>query len=238
MILKRRAAVVCGISIILLAISHEATAGPRGKAVEQVSYKGKIVDEAGRPVSGIFPMTFKLYKGVKTRRALWSEAIWVAVDRGVYTVRLGEQRKLPDRNDMSKLVLGVEIGGLGEVAREPFIADRPPAVSITPPTQEHAGSDNDVKYADTAGYAVEAEHAKNSDRLQNLTIDDITRKMAEEGGSKTVIGKSRRYGERVGGPGGTMEYNEACPRGYVMTGIRGGAGIYLDSIQIVCSPLE
>lgn len=225
----------------ILAFSAVALAGPRGKPPATVAYKGKMVDEAGKPVSGIFPMTFKLFKGVKSRKALWTESLWVAVDRGVYTVQLGEKKKLPVRNDLPKLVLGVEIKGVGEVAREPFMAQAgaPPQPRVlVPHTPKTKGGG--VKYADTAGYAVEADHAKNADRIQNLSVDDITRRVLEEGGGggKARVGKTRRYGDRVGGPGGTSEYNSTCPRGYVMTGIRGGAGIYLDSIQIVCSPIE
>jgi hypothetical protein len=136
---------------------------------------------------------------------------------------------------------------VGEVVREPFQGQAAKAVAkvetpvVTTGSSSHPGS---VKYADTAGFAVEADHAKNADRIANLTVEDLIRKVVEEGGGggggndKVKIGSGKRYGNRVGGPGGTAEYNEACPKGYVMTGVKGGAGIYLDSIQIVCSPIE
>jgi hypothetical protein len=105
-----------------------------------------------------------------------------------------------------------------------------------------------AKYADTAGYAVEADHAKNSDRLSNLTLDEVVKRAADEAGGgsggggaaggKLRIGASKRYGGRIGGSGGTAEYNESCPKGFVMTGIRGGFGNMIDSVQIICSPLE
>ncbi|NOZ00403.1 MAG: hypothetical protein GXP54_00750 [Deltaproteobacteria bacterium] len=236
----RRAMVLYLVCAMFIASPASAIGGPGGRVTEVVPYKGRMVDEAGKPVSGIFPITFKLYRGVKAHKAMWSESLWVAVDRGVYTVQLGEKKKLPAGKDLSKYVLGVEIKGLGEVAREPFMVKGQPTPAPRLARPPAASSGGGTKYADTAGYAVEADHAKNADRIQNLTIDDITRKVIEEsvGASRTRIGKARRYGERVGGPGGTSEYNENCPRGYVMTGIRGGAGIYLDSIQIVCSPIE
>jgi hypothetical protein len=228
------------------------------------AYKGKLVDESGKPISGIFPVTFKLYAGLKAKKPVWSEMMWVAVDRGVYTVHLGVAKPLPARSDLDKMVLGVDVKGVGELVREPFIpADvRPPV--LTAGAQRGAGANQGgataggqtagrsgaiggAKYADTAGYAVEADHAKNSDRLMNLTVDDIVRRAAEEGGgggaaaaqagTKVRIGSSKRYGTQVGGTGGA-EYNEVCPKGYVMVGMRGAAANLVDSFQIICAPLE
>jgi hypothetical protein len=204
--------------------------------VATVEYQGKVVDEDSRPVSGIFPMTFKVYEGLKSKKAIWSETFWVAVDRGLYKVTLGKRKPLPKRDDLERLVLGVEIKGVGEVVREPF-----PATGFqVRPLEQTSHKQGGVKYAESAGYAVEAEHAKNADRLQNLTLEDLIRKLVEEGigGAKVQVGKTKKLGNRVGGPGGTAEYNENCPKGYVMTGIKGGAGAYVDSIQIICSPIE
>lgn len=236
----RQTTILCLVFAASVVLSTAALGGPKGPMLKMVTYKGRMVDEAGKPVSGIFPLTFKLFKGVKSKKAIWTESMWVAVDRGIYTVQLGEEKNLPDREDLTKLVLGVEIKGIGEVTREPFLSQGPIGPVSRPAPADSPKSGGSAKFADTAGYAVEAEHAKNADRIQNLSIDDITRKVIEEGGGggKVRIGKTRRYGARVGGSGGTSEYNETCPRGYVMTGIRGGAGIYLDSIQIVCSPIE
>lgn len=215
-----------------------------GPEAQVVNYKGKLVDEAGKAISGIFPMTFKLVAGLKSKKAVWSESMWVAVDRGIYRVRLGESKRLPSQ-DLSRHLLAVEVRGLGEISREPFGEDSNKVFSPAPQgaagqtvSPRHQGS---VKFADSAGFAVESDHAKNADRIQNLTVEDLTRKVLEEGGGgggKAKIGATKRFGNRVGGSGGTSEYNEVCPKGYVMTGIKGGAGIYLDSIQIICSPIE
>lgn len=224
------------------------------------AYKGKLVDESGKPISGIFPMTFKMYAGLKAKKPVWTETMWVAVDRGVYNVHLGAAKPLPPLGDLDKMVLGVDVKGVGELVREPFAAAelRPPVLSAgapraalpgAGPTPGRAGAAGSAKYADTAGYAVEADHAKNTDRLMNLTLDEVVRRAAEEAGGggaggaaaaggKVRLGTGKRYGNRVGGPGGTGEYNESCPKGYVMTGIRGGSGNFVDSIQIICSPIE
>ena len=72
-----------GVAAALL-LAAPASAQPAASQKGQVAaYKGKMVDEAGKPVSGIFPMTFRLYPGLKARKASWSETAWVAVDRGV-----------------------------------------------------------------------------------------------------------------------------------------------------------
>jgi hypothetical protein len=232
-------------------------ADAKAAAATVVAYKGKVVDESNKPVSGIFPMTFKLYAGLSAKRPIWEEILWVAVDRGIYNVRLGERKPLPAREDFAKLVIGVEIRGLGEVVREPFVAAKAaptPAGAAAPTPAVPAGPGKaqgpqaaGAKYADSAAYAVESDHAKNADRLQNLSLEDLIRKLGEEisarggaggGGGKATVGAARRLGARIGGTGGTSEYNEACPKGYVMVGVKGGAGLYLDSIQIVCAPIE
>lgn len=214
---------------------------PKGTEIPVTSvYVGRVVDEAGKPVGGIYPMVFKLYPSVKSRAPIWSEPWWVAVDNGKYRVQLGAKKPLPTRADITNMILSVEITGVGEIVREPF-RGKPTGGSEGPAASAQSRAKGGVKYADTAGYAVEAEHAKNSDRLQNLTLEEVTRKILEDvGGAKggVRIGKARRLGNRVGGPGGSAEYNEICPPGTVMVGIRGGAGIYIDSIQIVCAPLE
>jgi hypothetical protein len=234
------------LAIVAGPVAAAGKADAPGPDAQVVNYKGKLVDEAGKAISGIFPMTFKLVAGLKSNKAVWSESMWVAVDRGIYRVRLGESKRLPTNQDLSKHLLAVEVRGLGEISREPFGEDSNKVFSPAP--QGAAGpaasprQQGGVKFADSAGFAVEADHAKNADRLQNLTVEDLTRKILEEGGGggggKAKIGATKRFGNRVGGPGGTSEYNEVCPKGYVMTGVKGGAGIYLDSIQIICSPLE
>lgn len=215
----------------LLEAKQGVPAPIQGAQSKAYIYKGKIVDEQGRPVSGIFPMTFKIYPGLKAKKPLWSEFSWVAVDGGVYEVELGRKRPLPEREDMDKLVFVVEIRGVGEVVREPFMAQ--PA-----PERHQSHTKGGVQYADSAGYAVEAEHAKNADRLQNLTLEEVLQKVGEVAGRGLKVGKARKYGNRIGGPGGSSEYNEICPPGTIMVGIKGAAGIYIDSIQIVCAPLE
>lgn len=240
---------VGGLGLLLMLGASVATAAPEtdegGAAGSRVvAYKGKMVDESGKPVSGIFPMTFNLYAGLRSKKPVWSESLWVAVDRGIYVLNLGEDKPLPAKLDPTKLVIGVNVRGVGEVAREPFVA----AVSATPvrgapAPASSSGAKGSVRYADTAGYAVEADHAKSADRLGNLTYEDMQRRLVEDlgaavSGSRTKVGVAKRVGRSVGGPGGTNAFEDSCPKGFVMTGIRGMHGNVIDSVQIICSPIE
>lgn len=229
---------------LLLFVAVSAYAGKRS-----LYYRGTMVGEDGKAVSGIFPMTFSLYKTKKSKRAIWSEPLWVAVDEGGYIVKLGEHNRLPSGR-VDKFFIGIKVRGMGEVLREAF---HPTVVSQTPdsgiklPQVPSAGvktvkSGGTVSYADTAGFATEAGHAKSADTIGGLTLDEIMQKLGsaqQAGGQGNVrIGTARKYGSRVGGNGGTTEYNEQCPDGYVMIGLRGAYGLYLDSTQIVCAPIQ
>lgn len=226
--------------VVLVTALAQAQSSPPAlpsKAPLTVVYKGKMVDENGRPVSGIFPLQFKLFKGPRSRKSIWSESWWVAVDSGSYQIRLGTRKPLPRDLDLSKLVIGIYLKGEGELLREPFSGQGIPATSRVKGPAPYKAPQGEAKYAETAGYAVEAEHAKNADRLQGLTVEDLASKLQEAGiGQKVGIGRTRRYGTHIGGPGG-LGYEDTCPRGYVMVGIRGGAGKFVDSIEIVCAPL-
>lgn len=242
---------ICTASVGWAKPSAPKVPGNQTNTVTVIPYEGSLVDEAGKPISGIYPMEFKLYKGTESKKAIWSDFMWVSVEGGVYVVRIGANKKLPANFEPLKLVLGVDIRGVGEIYRAPLAGPQGegssgPAIRVVKANAAPGGTHvGEAKYADSAGFAVEAEHAKNSDRIQNLTVEDIVRKISEEGGvgggggdSKAKVGRARRYGNRVGGPGGVSEFNEMCPKGYVMTGLRGAAGNFIDAVQIVCSPLE
>lgn len=215
-------------------------------------YKGKIVDQDKKPLSGIFNLQFTLLPDGKSNKRLWTERHFVAVEKGVYFVELGAKKKFPAGVDLSSTFISISLVNGGEILREPFVYSEvqalPKEVEVqktdtkkSHPDQKEHTSEKFVPFAETAKYAVEAEYAKNAERLSNLTLAQIEEKLISEGrvgGAKVKIGGAKKYTNRVGGTGGTVEYLELCPKGYVVTGIRGGAGIYVDSIQLICSPLE
>jgi len=55
--------------------------------------------------------------------------------------------------------------------------------------------------------------------------------------SKIKISRNRINLTMAGGVGGN-KFEQICPPGTIAVGIRGGAGIYIDNLQVVCAPLE
>jgi len=225
--------VICMVCVLvpMLAWAEEA----KVPAPRIVAHSGRMVDEAEKPMGGIFPMAFKLHPDGKSRKVIWSETHWVAVDLGTYTVRLGGKKVLPVQDVLDKAWLSVEVRGVGNVSREPW-ATQPAEPNAKADTATKSPGKADAKFAETSGYATEANHAKNADKLQDMTVADIIRKTGQET-TGVKVGTVKRPGTKVGGPGG-RPFEETCPKGYVMTGIKGATATYLDSIQIICSPLE
>ena len=129
--------------------------------------------------------------------------------------------------------------GVGEILRTKLIesaaiqvVQQPAPTTSIPPQKSAKSSSSDI--AERAMHAFEADHATNADKVGNLTVSDL-KKMFTPGKIKT--GNRSKETEPAGGPGGKL-YELECPRGYVVTGIRGGEGKYLDSISLICSPLE
>ncbi len=218
-----------------------ATPAPARADSPVVVYEGKLQDGKRKPVSGVYPLSFSFHKGPKGGKSLWSESHFVAIDNGVYVVELGAKRSLPPALDVERLFLGVSITGGDEIIREkidPTSVRRDERQKAKAAAQgaDDAANKKVVDYAETAGLAFEAEHAKVADKIGSLAEKDLLEKL-KNAGSGVKIGSSKRYTSSAGGDGG-VAYELKCPKGYVVTGVRGGSGIYLDSIQLICSPLE
>ncbi len=236
-----RRVVMLLVGLLLLVPGFEAAAAPRPGLV----HVGRIQDEQGQPVSGIFPMTFSLYASRTARRAVWSERLFVAVQDGGYRVDLGQQKAVPAKAIAKGLLLGVAVGRGPEFAREPLTErNEPQGVAAAVPTGRApaapaaagagAGAPSG-EFAREAATAYEAERARNADRLENLTLAQIVEKLG--GGHKVRIGSEMKTMGPVGGKGGTP-FEQGCPKGMVAVGIRGGSGRYIDSIELICSPIE
>lgn len=229
--------------MLALVLALTAVAAPEPADASALIYEGKLQDGRRKPVGGVFPLSFSLHKRDKGGRALWSETHFVAVDSGRYVVELGSKRPLPPGLALEKMYLGVALTGGDEILREKVDpkavrkdAAAGAAAQARPTPAGAAAGKKVVDYAETAGLAFEAEHAKVADRIGGLTVEDLEEKL-EKSGSKARVGGSKRYTSSAGGEGG-VAYEVNCPKGYVVTGVRGGSGIYLDSIQLICSPLE
>jgi hypothetical protein len=239
------------LAVTTLATAPAALAAPPEDA--PLVYGGRLVDESGRPVTGIFPLTFSIYPRAGVQRASWTDSNFVAVDNGVYAVELGKNKPLPKRLDLDKAEIGITVTGRkGDIVREPLRKAAAPAdgpvVDVKPVGDPSTGvrpsAANQQTYADVAGYAYEAERARVADRVGSMTEADLkalaknnAKEAAPAGGAKARVGSTKQFTESAGGPEG-RPYSITCPPGYVVVGIRGGAGALVDSISLVCSPLE
>ena len=211
-------------------------------------YEGKIEDGKRKAVSGVFPLSFSLHRSTRGGKSVWTESHFVAVDDGTYVVELGSRRPISDKLKLEKLFLAVSLTGGAEIVREkvqprsvrresdkaqPATAQAPTAGPVKVRQQ---GNKTVVDYAESAGLAFEAEHAKVADRVGRMTESELLEKI-RSGGGKTKIGASKRYTSSTGGEAG-ISYELKCPKGHVVTGMRGGSGIYIDRVQLICSPLE
>jgi hypothetical protein len=208
-------------------------------------YEGKIEDSNRKAVSGVFPLSFSLHRSTRGGKSVWTESHFVAVDDGKYVVQLGSRRRIPEKLNVEKLFLAVSLTGGAEIVREKMqpqsrreVAQGDPgaAESVAPARPRPQGSKTVVDYAESAGLAFEAEHAKVADRVGRMTESELLEKI-RSGGGKAKIGASKRYTSSAGGEGG-ITYELKCPKGHVVTGMRGGSGIYIDRVQLICSPLE
>ena len=224
------------LALVWLLPAGDGLAGP-GKTVV---YEGKLQDANRKPIGGIFPLSFALHRNAKKGRSLWKEEHFVAIDEGRYEVQLGSKTPIPSGLDVSKLYLSVSVSGGNEIVRERLATGGSARNEKPNEAAGKRGRTGDAKgiveYAETAGLAYEAEHAKVADRVGDwgqAELEDHLKNIS----SKVRISSSKRYTGSAGGEGG-VTYELKCPKGHVVTGVRGGSGIYLDSIQLICSPLE
>lgn len=223
-----------------------------------VRYSGRLADAQGRPIAGIYPLTFNLYKGEKGGKAAWSETHYVAVDDGAYAVELGDQKPLPKSVKVDEAWVGVALSGGREIVRErlvgggagPASAAAPAAASpaVAPPSPTPAAppttvvgappTKSDQSYVERAGYAYESEHAKSAASLGGVSAAELKALVrAQANPSKAKVGSGQRLSDKVGGQGGEP-YSQQCPPGYVVTGLQGTYESYVNSITLICSPLE
>ncbi len=211
-----------------------------------VPFTGEFVDAESRPVSGVFDVTLRLVDDA-SGRPVWSEERWVSAVDGAYRVMLGEMNAIPAELAGRTMTLSVEVAGAGEVSRAP-ITVRP--VEPTPSRAEVLAG-LEITWADLAERAVLAHDARTADDCSTLEgrslaqIDRYDELLAEIVRVREQVAQARgtRLGnqsvtlERIGGAGGSP-FARTCPPGHVVVGIRGAAGALIDSLELVCAPLQ
>ena len=228
-------------------------AAPAPAVAKAVTYRGQLMGADGQPYFGMVRLTFALHREARGGKPLWSETRFLFVDEGSFLVTLGSQNAIPDELPLDGAFVALSVPKGPEFFREALkhlqvvttseftamkestevpvtVVDATPRTSPAPSAA--AGSSS---YAEKAGLAYEAEHARNSDKLENMSLKEIERALRER--TKPKLGDGEAYADHVGGYGGTP-FATSCPKGHVVTGVRGGAGKFVDGFQLVCSPLE
>lgn len=215
-------------------------AGKKTKKERVVYYTGSLQNEGGSGVGGIYPLEFSLHKTLRSTKPAWSETHWVAIDNGAYSVELGRKSKISKKINLDQAFIAVAIPGAGEILREKLAlgAESPEATADAPdappkPQQAPPVPQGEVSYAEKAGFAYEAELATNANRLEGRTFDDLKKEFEK----KVKVGRKTSLSEAAGGKGG-YEFEINCPKGFVVTGMSGASGLYIDSVQLICSPIE
>lgn len=212
-------------------------------------FVGELLDAANKPISGVFRFTFELHSSARSSTPLWSETTFVAVEIGSYTIDLGAQTPLPQNLLGNKAFLAVKIEGFNEILRQevtltPYQA---PAPRVHPAVAELTFA----ALADRALLADRARHAEDADRIGGKTLAEIDRypelhrlfvelrqqvNVIRTTGGTRVANRTTAT-ERVGGNAG-VEYRVMCPEGQVVVGISGRADQGVDSLGLICAPLE
>jgi hypothetical protein len=223
------------VSLLLLPPTLALAAPQAGKRT-LLEFESRLADDEGKPVSGIFSMQFELRRP-QAKAAFWKEKHWVAIDNGRYQLQLGRDARLPAAFDPKTAVITVSVAGVGRILEEPLAGA---GAGLSQIDESAAGSNKRiVRYAEKAGFAYESERASTAERVgpYDATRLQETFTRLEQRKVKVKISRNRVNLSSVGGAGGTP-FEMVCPPGTVMVGIRGGAGIYIDNLQVVCAPLE
>lgn len=240
---------VCVVGLVAFMVPPLDGYSRTNKKQQTIPYSGQMVGAQGESVSGVFHLKFAFHRNDTSTRAVWKETHEVAVIEGRYILDLGERNPIPKSFKLEQLYISVSLVSGPEIMREalaPHLA-RPVEPQAAPPTNSPSSESpasagkkptGVVGYADKAGFAIEAEHALTSDKLEGKTLEEITDGILKTSKRRKVrIGAGRKFGGHIGGHGGGA-YEELCPRGYVVVGARGSSGMYIDGLQFICAPLE
>jgi hypothetical protein len=137
--------VVCGLLISATGFAGEVSIQEGRVIPKLLNYQGYITDTLGIPINDSLDMTFKIFDAVSSGNELWSESqVDVSVERGVFSVILGESTAIQDSVFSSFASTWLELTFEGPQ-------------TLTPRTRITA-----VGYAYTSTYSDTSEYARNS----------------------------------------------------------------------------
>jgi hypothetical protein len=180
--------------LVLAVLTTTRDARTAGEEPIQIEYEGRLQDEAGKPIAGIFPLEFRLYRTEDSQAPIWRESHWVSVLKGRYELVLGRDRRI--RTQLVKpgdqVFLGVNLQDGGELTREALTIPEDDAKPVAPaqdtpelvaqaPGQDSKpgapGKDGKYKiessFAEVADFARRAENAENAQKLGGKTLAEL-----------------------------------------------------------------
>lgn len=226
-----------------------AEAAPYQPAVQNnlyQRYRGELLDDASRPISGVFTMTFSFWEH-PSGPPVWRETRSVAVMDGVYDVKLGSVTPIP-------FALQNRSGELHVTLDEDELTTHAFRISLTRPELDPELPKVPVpvfiaEMAERAMYAGHVDEADDCVRLGGRRLDEIDkfdellaevakmRAQLDSASGKPKVGNKQVGLPRVGGPTGNR-YAISCPPGSVVTGAEIKGGDLIDSITPTCTPIE
>ncbi len=198
-------------------------------APKTLVYTGSLTDEEGGPVGGIYWFRFSLHRSRSEKKMLWSEEMYVAIDRGTYQVELGKERPIPQALELTGLFLSVHIDGV-EVHRQQ-VEDSMVSGGGGSTAEAAAGTGDGCE---DCRKAVVAERAEDCERVGGMSAKQLVAQVAKK---QIQVGSSAHFTSSVGAGEGTP-FRLNCPPGFVVTGVKGKAEDTISNLQLVCSPLE
>jgi hypothetical protein len=121
-----------------------------------ISFQGRLTDAGGNALNGNYGMDFTLYDSAGS--SVWNEIQMVAVDDGIYNVKLGAVTPLnAGLFSTDELYLGIIIDGEIMSPRQRITSV---AFAMRADDAEHATSATNANYADSAGTATSATNAE------------------------------------------------------------------------------
>lgn len=211
--------------VLAIAVGFPVTV--RAASPKTLVYTGALKDEKGSPVGGIYWFRYALHRGQAEKKMLWSEEMYVAVDKGSYQVELGKERPIPQALDLTKLTLSVAIDGV-EVKRLPvddtMISGGGKAAAMGIPAD----------FKGVCKKCTNADKANDSEKIGGMSVKQLVSTLAKK---QIEVGTTAHFTSAVGSGEGTS-FRLTCPPGFVVTGIKGKADDTIANLQLVCSPLE
>jgi hypothetical protein len=167
-----------------------------------IEFEGQLQTGDNTPVSGLFPLTFRLHDGPRSKKATWQTTKFVAVDNGSYQVTFGNGKSLTKEVLRADTWISVRLGDGPEILRDRLVLkgnakqsestaaasgsrrQKPSPTRIQPTTEtekllEQAQDSKEITFANIADRALKADHAETAETAKSvgdLTAEDIKKK--------------------------------------------------------------